>query len=266
MKIAYFDCFSGISGDMCLGAIVGAGASCEELSSILHQLPVEGFDLRFEQVKRHGISAVNVHVDTAREQPERHLSEIEKIIEDSELPQPVKDASKRVFGTLAAAEAAVHATTPEHVHFHEVGAVDAIVDVVGTVAGLYILGVDKVYVSPLPVGKGFVECAHGVLPLPAPATLSVLARKNIIVYGTDADAELVTPTGAAIAATLSEGCGPLPPMLVQSVGYGCGKREYDRPNLLRLVIGEAPASGAGGPDVYPCPCRNWGRGLECAER
>ncbi|SHI82724.1 nickel pincer cofactor biosynthesis protein LarC [Desulfofundulus thermosubterraneus] len=242
MKIAYFDCFSGISGDMCLGAIIDAGVNFEELKKQLSSLPVEGYELSCENIKRNGIAAVNVHVNVTQEQPERHLADIEQIIDNSTLPEKVKAASKDVFRSLALAEAKIHATTPDRIHFHEVGAVDAIIDVTGTVLGLHMLGVEKVFVSPLPMGKGFIKCMHGIIPSPAPATLELLAGKNIIVYGTDAEIELVTPTGAAIAATLCNGCGPLPPLFITWVGYGSGKKEYDRPNLLRLIIGTAADS------------------------
>lgn len=238
MKIAYFDCFSGISGDMCLGALIDAGVEFEELKNELKKLPVEGYELSCKRVTRNGITAVDVQINVDSEQPERHLADIERIIDDSSLPHKVKQAGKDVFGNLALAEAKVHATTPECIHFHEVGAVDAIIDVVGTVLGLHMLGVGKVFVSPLPVGKGFIRCRHGVIPSPAPASLELLVDKNIVVYGTDAEIELVTPTGAAISATLTEGCGPVPPLLLTRVGYGSGKKEYSRPNLLRLMIGD----------------------------
>jgi len=175
MKIAYFDCFSGISGDMCLGALTAAGVDFDSLKEELAKLPVDGYALRREKIKRNGITADNVFVDLlATEQPERHLSDIQQIIDGSDLPQEVKEKSKAVFGRLAAAEAAVHDTTLESIHFHEVGAVDAIIDVVGTVMGLHLLGADKIYASPLPMGKGFIKCMHGIIPSPAPATMEIL--------------------------------------------------------------------------------------------
>lgn len=246
MKIAYFDCFSGISGDMCLGALVDAGVDFAGLKQQLAELPVDGYSLRFETVKRSGISATSVHVDITAEQPGRHLADIESIIDGSSLPEAVKNTSKNVFHNLARAEAKIHATSPEKIHFHEVGAVDAIIDVVGTVLGLHMLGVEQVLVSPLPMGRGFIKCAHGLIPSPAPATLEILADKQIAVYGSDAEMELVTPTGAALAATLSRGCGSMPVMQVQKVGYGAGKKEYHRPNLLRLIIGAAAAEAQPG--------------------
>ncbi len=239
MKTAYFDCFSGISGDMCLGALVDAGVDFETLKELLGRLPLDGYEIRCEKIKRNGILAVSVHVDTMAGQPERHLADIERIIDGSDLPGEVKNASKSVFQNLARAEAKIHATTPEKIHFHEVGAVDAIIDVVGTVLGLHLLGIEQVVVSPLPMGRGFISCAHGVIPSPAPATLEILAHKQIAIFGTDVEMELVTPTGAAIVATLSQRCGPMPVLRVERVGYGAGKREYNRPNLLRLIVGDA---------------------------
>jgi len=238
MTTAYFDCFSGISGDMCLGALLDAGVDFDVWRQMLGALPLDGYELRWERVWRSGIAAVSVHVDLTSGQPERGLLEISQIIDGASLPEPVKAAAQEVFANLARAEAKVHATTQEKIHFHEVGAVDAIIDVVGTVLGLHMLGADKILVSPLPMGRGFVRCAHGLIPLPAPAVLGILAAGQIPVYGVDVDMELVTPTGAALAATLSDGWGPAPLMLVQQVGYGAGKKEYSRPNLLRLIIGE----------------------------
>lgn len=237
MKIAYFDCFSGISGDMCLGALAGAGVDFEHLKEELARLSVEGYALRREKVKRNGITAVNVFVDLLEvDQPERHLADIHQIIDGSTLPEEVKEKSKAVFNRLAAAEAAVHDTTPDRIHFHEVGAVDAIVDVVGTVLGLHLLGVDKVYASPLPMGKGFIRCRHGIIPSPAPATLEIL--RNVPIYGADIEGELVTPTGAALISTLAEAFTGLPAMTVENIGYGAGKKVMEHPNLLRLLVGK----------------------------
>ncbi|MHB1043472.1 MAG: nickel pincer cofactor biosynthesis protein LarC [Eubacteriales bacterium] len=249
MKIAFFDCFSGVSGDMCLGALVSAGVDFEALRGELLKLPVEGYDIRQERVKRNGIGAVNIYVDLLEaNQPERRLVDIEKIIDKSTLPAEVKARSKEVFRRLASAEAEVHGTTPDRIHFHEVGAVDAIVDVVGTVLGLYMLDVEKVLASPLPMGKGFIQCLHGIIPSPAPATLEVL--KDVPVYGAGFEGELVTPTGAALISTLAEAFVDFPAMTVGRVGYGSGKKVTKHPNLLRLVIGERYEPKAPGP--FPC--------------
>jgi hypothetical protein len=246
MRIAYFDCFSGISGDMCLGALISAGADFDRLKEELAKLPVEGYGLRWEKVKRNGITAANVFVDLQEvEQPERNLNDIVNIIDNSALPEEVKEKSKAVFNRLAVAEAAVHDTTPDRIHFHEVGAVDAIVDVVGTVLGLHLLGVDKVYASPLPMGKGFIKCMHGIIPSPAPATLEIL--QNVPIYGAGIEGELVTPTGAALISTLAGAFTGLPAMTVEKIGYGSGKKAMERPNLLRLLVGEPCEAGASGP-------------------
>ncbi|HUW64087.1 MAG TPA: nickel pincer cofactor biosynthesis protein LarC [Spirochaetia bacterium] len=238
MKIAYFDCFAGISGDMCLGALVDAGVDFAVLREELAKLPVDGYEIRQEKTRPNGITAENIFVEVReKDQPERHLADIEQIIGQSSLPEDVKKKSMAVFQRLAVAEAHVHDTLPERIHFHEVGAVDAIVDVVGTVLGLSLLGVEKVYASPLPLGKGFIECRHGIIPSPAPATLEVL--KNVPVYGTGIEGELVTPTGAALAFTLASEFIPFPPMVIETVGYGSGKKKMRHPNLLRLVLGQS---------------------------
>lgn len=249
MKIAYFDCFSGVSGDMCLGALVAAGVDFEQLKEELARLPVEGYALRREKIKRSGITATNIFVDLLElNQPERRLADIRQIIDGSSLPEPVKEKSKAVFNRLAVAEATVHDTSPDRIHFHEVGAVDAIVDVVGTVLGLHLLGVEKVYASPLPMGKGFIRCMHGIIPSPAPATLEIL--QDVPIYGAGIQGELVTPTGAALMAVLADAFVDLPALTVTAVGYGSGKKSMDHPNLLRLIVGELYKSGVAGP--IPC--------------
>lgn len=250
MRIAYFDCFSGISGDMCLGAIVSAGVDFDLLKGELARLQVGGYDLTWEKVKRNGIAAASVSVKLLEtDQPERRLADIIRIIDSSTLPETVKLKSSDVFTRLAVAEAAVHGTTPDQVHFHEVGAVDAIVDVVGTVLGLYLLEVDKVYASPLPMGKGLIKCMHGIIPSPAPATLEVLLEAPV--YGMGIGEELVTPTGAALLASLAEAFIDLPALTVKKVGYGAGKRIMEHPNLLRLILGEGCAAGVSGPVHIP---------------
>ncbi len=235
MKIAYFDCVSGISGNMTLGAMLDAGLEIEELRRELTKLGLSGYELEARKVTRQGISATLVDVQVMEEGVERHLSDIEAILEASALDDEVKEASRKAFARLAAAEAKIHRTSVENIHFHEVGGLDAIVDIVGAFVGLRCLGVQKVYASPLPLGRGTVECAHGTLPLPAPATLELL--QAVPVYGRDVEAELVTPTGATIITSLTEDFGPLPPMRTESVGYGAGHRDLPLPNVLRLIIG-----------------------------
>lgn len=238
-KIAYFDCFSGISGNMILGALVDAGLDLKQLRTELAHLPVSGYTMEAEPVHRGGLRGTHVEVHVAEQSVERHLTDIEAIIQDSGLPEPVKTRSQAIFRRLAEAEAAVHGAPVDHVHFHEVGAVDAIVDVVGAAIGLSLLEIDRVYASPVHVGCGTVTCAHGTLPVPAPATMELL--RDVPIYGRDVEAELVTPTGAAILTTLAKEFGEAPPMRVNHVGYGAGTRELPIPNLLRLSIGEPVA-------------------------
>lgn len=243
MNVGYFDCFSGISGNMVLGALVDAGVDLERLREELAQLPVCGYTLNTERVLRGGLSGIHVEVDVEGEQPERHLGEIEGIIANSGLPEEIKDQGLSIFRNLAKAEARVHGVPVDHIHFHEVGAVDAIIDVMGSVIGLSLLGVEQVYASPVRVGRGTVECAHGTLPVPAPATLELL--RGIPIYGRDVDAELVTPTGAAILASVAQGYGSAPPMTINRVGYGAGSRDLPHPNLLRLSIGTVDRASTG---------------------
>jgi len=242
MRIAYFDCFSGISGNMVLGALVDAGLDVERLRAELAHLPVSGYTLTAEAVQRRGLRGTHVEVTVSEQGVERHLHEIEEIIEGNELPDQVKATSRAIFRRLAQAEAHVHGIPTDHVHFHEVGAMDAIVDVVGAAIGLWLMGVERVYASPVHVGCGTVTCAHGTLPVPAPATQELL--REVPIYGRDVEAELVTPTGAAIITTLAEEFGGAPPMQVEQVGYGAGTRDLPHPNLLRVSIGNMAATAA----------------------
>ncbi len=238
MTLAYFDCFSGISGDMILGALVDAGVSIEALRSELAKLDLPGYTINAEKVKRSGFAATKVHVllDEKR-QPARHLSDIRKIVETSGLSTSIKEKSMKIFERLAEAEAAVHGTTPDNVHFHEVGAVDAIVDIVGSVAGLNMLGISTIAGSPINLGSGTIKSAHGTLPVPAPATAELL--KGIPSYGSLIPFELTTPTGASILGTLSASFGPMPQMKINSIAHGAGGREIPgQPNVLRLMIGD----------------------------
>ncbi|GAK50199.1 UPF0272 protein CHY_1283 [Candidatus Moduliflexus flocculans] len=239
-KIAYFECFSGASGNMILGALIDAGVHIETLRNELQKLNVTGFELVCTQVMRNGISATHIDVKTEETHAHRHLHHITKIIEQSSLDPQVKENAIRVFTRLAEAEASVHNTTPERIHFHEVGALDAIVDIVGAAIGLHLLGVDAIYVSPFSHGTGFVTCAHGTIPVPAPATVELLKGKPV--RQTDIEAELVTPTGAAILSTLGTHFETPPPCQFNVVGYGAGTRELSIPNVLRLNIGELAAN------------------------
>lgn len=236
MKIAYFDCFAGISGDMILGALVDAGLELAVLKEDLSLLGLTGYEVVAEHVTKRGISGTKVTVRTEEEKAHRHLADIQRIIGNSGLPEPVKEQSIAVFTRLAEAEARIHATTAEKIHFHEVGALDAIIDIVGAVSGLFRLGIEEVYASPVRTGTGFVKCAHGLLPVPAPAALELL--KGVPLYGGEIEKELVTPTGAAVLTTFSRGYGSLPPMKVLETGYGAGGWDLPIPNLLRIIIGE----------------------------
>lgn len=237
MTIAYFDCFSGISGDMTLGALVDAGVPIETLRAELAKLDLPGYTLTSEKVQRGGISATKVNVILEqRKQPARQLADIKGIIDSSPLGEAVKRKSLAVFRRLAEAEAKVHGTTVEKVHFHEVGAVDAIVDIVGSVIGLEHLGITGIIASPVNLGSGSIHTAHGKLPVPAPATAELL--KGIPVYSSSITMELTTPTGAAIIATLADTFGPIPKITVDRVSYGAGGKDLpDQPNVLRIFLG-----------------------------
>ncbi len=242
MRTLYFDCFAGISGDMTLGALVSAGADPRALEEQLSLLDVPGYEISFEKVDRSGIGATHARVKTNEETSHRHLSDIVKIIEGSRLSAGVKERATKIFTRLAEAEARVHNISVERVHFHEVGAVDAIVDVVGACVCFELLGVERFVSSPLHVGSGTVRMAHGLFPVPPPAVAELL--RGVPVYSTDIVGELVTPTGAAIVSTVCESFGPLPRMRVEQTGYGAGTREYkDFPNVLRVMLGESEAEG-----------------------
>lgn len=233
---AYLDCFSGISGDMTLGALVDLGLDLAWLEAELHRLPLGGFTLASRTVHVSGIRATRVSVQVAENPSHHHWSDIRSRIEASPYSDAVRRRALAVFGRIARAEAAIHGVAEDHVHFHEVGGIDAQVDILGACLGFEKLGIDVVGASPLPQGRGLVHCAHGVLPVPAPATAAIL--EGIPVYGVDTEAELVTPTGAAIAAGLAGTFGPMPAMVVETVGYGAGTRQLvDRPNLLRIFLG-----------------------------
>jgi len=249
MKILYFDCFAGIAGDMTVAALLELGLPLELLREGLATLPFSGYTLESLPVLRHGISGTSFKVNLSEaDQPHRHYSGIAAMIEAAPLNARVKELSGRIFRRLAEAEAKVHGVLVERVHFHEVGAVDSIADIVGVAIGLDYLGVEKVYSSGLPFGRGFVQTAHGRLPVPTPATALLMA--GIPLTSDIGEGERVTPTGAAILAALAEGFGPPPPMVPERIGYGAGEKDFaEVPNLLRLVLGEASgAAGGATPD------------------
>ncbi len=236
MRIAYFDCFSGVSGDMILGALIDAGADLQKLESELSKLKVSGFALKAEKTTRKGISGTKFSVNADESHAERHLTDIEKIMDKSDLGDEIKAKTKIIFRDLAEVEAKIHNADPGHVHFHELGGLDSIVDVAGSLIVIEMLGIEAVYASRIPVGTGFVECDHGVLPLPAPATLELL--KGIPVYASGIEKELVTPTGIAILKHVAGSFGVIPGMTIERIGYGAGSRDLKIPNLLRVWIGE----------------------------
>jgi uncharacterized protein (TIGR00299 family) protein len=237
MKTLYFDCFAGASGDMILGAMIAAGVEPRAFMDQLALLNVEGYSIEFQTVDRSGISATYARVQTPPEHAHRHLSHILKIIYDSQLSSGVKDRAAKVFLRLAEAEARVHNQPVESVHFHEVGGLDAIIDVVGAAICFDLAGIEQFVCSPLHVGSGSVDMDHGRFPVPPPAVAELL--KGASVYSTDIKGELVTPTGAAIIATVCSEYGPLPKMELQQTGYGAGTRQYEKfPNVLRVLIGE----------------------------
>lgn len=238
MRIAYLDCASGISGDMTLGALVDAGVPLEAIGAGVASLGLPNCQLEAETVKRKGFRATKVHVRHEPEHAHRHLHHITDMIDASSLTSRQRDFATRIFTRLAEAEAHVHGTTIRKVHFHEVGAVDSIADIVGSAIGWDLLGVDKIYCSPIPTGNGFIEIAHGRTSLPAPATAELL--KGIPLAASKVDAELTTPTGAAIVSALATGFGKLPPMTIDRIGYGAGDRDFStHPNILRLIVGTA---------------------------
>jgi pyridinium-3,5-bisthiocarboxylic acid mononucleotide nickel chelatase len=243
MRTLYFDCFAGASGDMILGAMVAAGLDAALLREQLSLLRVDGFSIEFETVNRSGLSATYARVETTHEHKHRHLSDIRQIIEASGVSDKAKRLSIEIFTRLAEAEARVHNEPVEHVHFHEVGALDAIVDVVGAAICFDLLGIERFLSSPLHVGSGTVQMAHGRFPVPPPAVAELL--KGVPFYSTDIKGELVTPTGAAIITTVCKEFGPIPQMTADRTGYGAGTREYENfPNVLRVMIGETAAAGS----------------------
>jgi hypothetical protein len=238
-RTLYFDCSSGASGDMIVGALIDAGAPFDKIREALESLGVGHFHVTAEKVVKHGISATQfrVHAGHEHHHPHRHLGDVLAIIERGELPSEVKAAAAETFRRIAGCEAKIHGSTPDEVHFHEVGAVDSIADIVSAHLALHLLGIERVVSSPLNVGSGVVKTAHGLMPVPAPATAMLL--EGAPSYGSEAPFELVTPTGAALIAQRASAYGPMPPMRISATGYGSGTRDLDdRANTLRAIIGE----------------------------
>jgi uncharacterized protein (TIGR00299 family) protein len=236
MKLGYLDCSSGISGDMFLGACLDSGLDAEVLLGELTKLKLGSYEFKPERVLRSGLAGIHVEVIVSGEQAHRHLSSIEGMIESSALSATIKERSRKIFRRLGEVEARLHQQPIERVHFHEVGAVDAIVDIVGACVAVALLGIEELVASPVNLGSGRVTAAHGSLPVPAPATAELL--RGVPVYSSGVESELTTPTGAAIVSTLACSFGPLPAMTVDKIGHGAGSRDLPgHPNLLRLFIG-----------------------------
>ncbi len=248
--IAYLDCVGGLAGDMLIAALLDAGASEPALREIPGRLGLADVELRVTRVKRHGIGALHFDVvDGGRAHPQRSWRSIRGQLESAELEEPVRARALAVFGRLAEAEGAIHGVAAEDVHFHELGSTDTLIDVVGATTLLAGLGVTRLECSPLPLGRGVARAAHGVLPLPAPATAALL--RDAPITGVQSDAELVTPTGAALAGALADAWGEIPKMTLREVGYGAGTADLpERANLVRVLLGDAgEAVSRSGPDV-----------------
>lgn len=236
MKTLYLDCFSGISGDMCLGALINAGARPSWLESELLKLPLSGWRMQAFDTCRHGLTGTRLIIEAdENSQPCRSFFDIKEMLQGSSLSDKTKVTAMNIFQELAIAEGKVHGVPVEEVHFHEIGAVDSIIDITGTALAIEYLGIDEVVCSPIPTGSGQIMCNHGLLPIPAPATAELL--KGIPLSSVDVKGELTTPTGAALAVTLAKSFGPIPEMTVNSIGYGFGSKDYGIPNFLRVFIG-----------------------------
>lgn len=237
MVVAYFDCFSGIAGDMILGALIDLGFDVELLKKEIKKLDITGCSINVKKVKKNNIAASDVIITVDEDkQSHRSFKDIKKMIDSSSLDDDIKNLSKKIFYKLAVAEGKVHKVDVEDVHFHEIGAVDSILDIIGSVIGLKNLGINQVFCSKLPLGSGYVYCSHGKIPIPAPATVELL--RDIPVYQSDVNHETVTPTGAAVITTVADGFGEMPSIKIQKIGYGAGKIQSNQPGVLRVIIGE----------------------------
>jgi len=237
LVVAYFDCFSGVAGDMILGALVDLGVDKTFLEKELGKLDISGYTIDVKKTFKNDIEASDVYIKVDfKDQDHRNFKDIKQLIENSSLDDDVKELSNKIFYNLAVAEAKVHNVDINDVHFHEVGAIDSIIDIVGSVICLKKLCIDKIFCSKLPLGNGFTTCSHGVIPIPAPATVELI--KDIPVYQTETNHEMVTPTGAAVVTTISKGFGDMPSMKINKTGYGAGKIKSNQPGLLRVFLGE----------------------------
>jgi pyridinium-3,5-bisthiocarboxylic acid mononucleotide nickel chelatase len=236
MKLAYFDCPAGISGDMLLGSLVDCGVSIEQIKDGLATLPINEFEITEKRIYKFGLGCTQIEVLVTDKVKERRLADIISLVAESQLPEKVKEKALGVFKRIGTVEAQIHGVDVETIRLHELGGQDTIIDVVGAFLGMEILGVDKVYASPLPLGTGHIQSAHGIIPLPAPATLALL--EGVPVIGSELKYELVTPTGAAILTGLEPEFGVIPPIRLLRTGYGAGKMDLPIPNVLRLLLGE----------------------------
>lgn len=236
MRVAYFDCFSGVSGDMILGGLIDAGLKIEELDEELKKLRISGYKIRAEKTSRCGLCGMRFLVDVTGKERARRLKDLLKIIEESDLDDDIKGQGLMIFKRLAGVEARLHDKDINLLHLHEIGGLDSIIDIIGSLIGIKRLGIAAVYSSKLNLGSGFVKTQHGILPVPSPAALELL--KGVPIYSTGMEGELTTPTGAAILTSLSREFGRMPEMKVTSIGYGAGSMELEIPNLLRVYIGE----------------------------
>lgn len=242
MSTAYFDCFSGISGNMILGALIDLGLDPDHLVSELKKLNLSDYEIKTQVVTKNGIKGMYVEVAVGDDIHHRHLKDIYDIMDGSDLSDRVQTVAKHIFLKIAEAESRVHHKSVDEIHFHEVGATDAVIDVVGALIGLETLGINRIVCSRLPLGCGFIHSAHGKIPLPSPATSEIV--KGLPVYSFGATNELVTPTGAAIVSVVADSFGEFPPMTISKIGYGAGTYDLEHPNLLRVFVGEEMDKGA----------------------
>jgi pyridinium-3,5-bisthiocarboxylic acid mononucleotide nickel chelatase len=243
-RVAYLDCVGGLAGDMLLAALLDSGAELGTLQGVPAALGIDDVEIGVERVERQGIGALHLVIDAPHDHDHRHYADIRDLVATADLPDRARARSLEAFGRLAEIEGGIHGVPPDDVHFHELGSLDTLVDICGAFVLLDELGVERVVSSPLPFARGFVSAAHGVLPLPAPATLGLLRGASLV--GVDVEAELVTPTGAAILATVVDEWGALPPLTLEAVGYGAGTKDFDdRPNVVRVVLGSEAARPTG---------------------
>jgi uncharacterized protein (TIGR00299 family) protein len=248
VRIAYFDCIAGISGDMTLGALIDAGVDFEELSGILQGLPIEPFEVTHEPVEQHGVRATKVYVNAPEASVIRTYVSIRGLLDAANIPDDARHIAHRIFRRLAEAEARVHNKEIELITFHEIGALDSIVDIVGVAVGLSLLRVERVFASPVPTGFGMHRTEHGMSPIPSPAVVELL--RGVPMFSMGVPFELVTPTGAAILTAVAEGYGDMPTLQIDAVGYGAGSHRLDFPNVLRIIVGEEQTTSPARPDEH----------------